>query len=142
MRSRPTNSILTYCFVAFLISAVSGCCPQQPPPTKQVDLFAYPPGAFASTSAILEQFRKAAVPFDLKELRGGEQRYAVVQAYPYSGADTTEVYCFVNRGGKWLIFAKAVLWKTRPKSASFVANGDQVSVIAGGKTVLSFNAPE
>jgi hypothetical protein len=95
------------------------------------------PHSFATITNVEEYFKSQDCPIGIVEFQGRDERYLFVKAYPYSGIDTTDLYCFVKRNQRWTIFAKAFLWKTPSKDdVSFRENGDSVEVYSKGVLTL------
>jgi len=99
------------------------------------------PGFCRSTNDIRAYFDQQGVPVELKEAKGKSESYCFVLAYPYSGIDTTDLYCFVQRGEGWVMFLKAALWKTPHGSVEFKSDGDFMNVVCNGAVVLKLNPP-
>jgi hypothetical protein len=54
-----------------------------------------------TTSNIDNYFRDKDVPIKTKKITVGEFDYYCIAAYPYSGVNTIDVYCFVHDGDIW-----------------------------------------
>jgi hypothetical protein len=99
------------------------------------------PGYFPAVNAIKGYFDQQGVTVKIKELSGRTDAFCFVRAYPYSGVDTTDLYCFVKRDGEWLMFLKAFLWRASI-DVEFKVDGDFVDVICRGVVVLKINPPK
>jgi hypothetical protein len=98
---------------------------------------------FHAVKDIKAYFDQQGVPVEVRELSGKAESYCFVMAHPYSGIDTTDLYCFVKRGERWGMFLKAFLWKTPFKEdVSFRLDADFVDVICKGDIVLKINPPK
>ena len=98
------------------------------------------PELFHTVKEIGNYFDRQGVPSDVKELQGKVEAFRFVKAYPYSGSDTTDLYCFIKEGDAWVMFLKTFLWDTPHGSiVEFSVNGDFVDVIQGGQVVLKLN---
>jgi hypothetical protein len=96
-----------------------------------------------TTNEIGAYFDQHHVPAELSEVRGKNENYCFVLAHPYSGVDTTDLYCFVKAGDGWGMLLKTYLWKTPfRKDVEFKADGDFVDVICKGVVVLKINPPK
>ena len=100
------------------------------------------PQYFRAVKDVKAYFDQQGVPIELKEVSGKTETYCFITAHPYSGVDTTDLYCFVKRGERWGIFLKAFLWKTPFKEdVEFKLDGDFVDVICRATVVLKINPP-
>jgi hypothetical protein len=99
-------------------------------------------GVFLSTNAILAHFKSSGVPAEIKQAQTKSEAYCFVLAFPYSGANTVDLYCFIHRADRWLLFLKASLWNTRPGTVEFESDGDFMNVLREGKAILKLNAPK
>ena len=98
---------------------------------------------FNASRDIKAYFSQQGIPAELKELLGRTESYCFVTAHPYSGLDTTDLYCFVKQGERWRMFLKAFLWKThRKEDVEFRVHGDLVEVVRKGVVVLAINPPK
>jgi hypothetical protein len=99
------------------------------------------PGFFASTNAIDTYFAERHVPREAKQAQNGPEIYYFVLAYPYSGTDTTELYCFVRGGEGWTLFLQASLWQTPPKTVELEVSGEFIDVLRSGDVTIRLKAP-
>ena len=100
------------------------------------------PGFCRSTNDIKMYFDQHGVPVEIRGAKGKTESYCFVLASPYSGMDTTDLYCYVKAGEGWLIFLQATLWKTGPASVDFKADGDFMNVLRNDSVVLKINPPK
>ena len=88
-------------------------------------------------------FDKNDIPSDGKLIESKTKKYYFILAKPYSGVDTTDLYCYVRRGDRWVLFLNAFLWKTPFKEdIDFKVEGDFVNVICKGVTILKLDTPK
>ena len=107
-----------------------------PPLSLQVPRF------FKTNEDIKAYFDKNGIPVEVKEIQAKKEKYYFVLAYPYSGIDTTDLYCFVKGDAGWGMFLKAFLWKTPFKEdVKFKLDGDFVDVLCKSIVVLKINPP-
>ena len=98
------------------------------------------PRFLPDTKAIKNYFDQRGVPVDVNEVLGKQQHYCFVKAYPYSGVDTTDLYCFVKRSDRWVLCLQAFLWKTpRKEDVQFAVRDEFVDVVSKGRVVLKLN---
>jgi hypothetical protein len=96
------------------------------------------PSFFYTTKAIKGYFDQQGVPAEVEEIHGKYEQYCFIKAFPYSGIDTTDLYCCVNRNGRWTVFLKAYLFRTPPGSkVEFKTDGDFMDVVCKGVVVLN-----
>ncbi len=95
-----------------------------------------------ATNDIVAQFVGEGIPVDTTEIVAKKARYFLLRAYPYSGVDTTDIYCFVWRNSEWSMYLRAFLPATpRREDVSLRERGEFVDVLSKGKLVLSLTAP-
>lgn len=147
MRCKPTSSLSLIVRLAGLVVVLCVCyalantnimSKDLPNPNVPLNV----PGFCRSTNDIKAYFDQQGVPVELKEAKGKYETYCFVLAYPYSGIDTTDLYCFVQRGEGWLMFLKAALWKTRHGTVEFKSDGDFMNIVRDGAVVLKLNPPK
>ncbi|HXC99904.1 MAG TPA: hypothetical protein VN048_11220 [Verrucomicrobiae bacterium] len=95
-----------------------------------------------STNEISAFFKEKGVPVEVKEIQGKNENFCFVLAYPYSGVDTTDLYCYVKAGEGWGLFLTAALWKSGPNSIEIKPEGDFMDVTCRGVVVLKVNPPK
>jgi hypothetical protein len=100
------------------------------------------PKFFPTVQAIKLYFDQQGVPAELAQVKGTSHTYCFVTAHPYSGIDTTDLYCFVKRDEKWEEFLKAYLFRTPfQQDVQFKTDGDFVDVLCKGIVSLKINPP-
>jgi hypothetical protein len=154
MRQKSTNTTMQGTFLRVFLVVIAltylvECLAENPnvapsestsglPPLHKMML----PSFFSSVQEIKGFLKKERVPADIKEVAGKSDRFCFICAYPYSGEDTTDLYCFVWRGEGWLKFLSAGIWSAPPGTLEFVVDGDFVDVKSKGVVVLKLNPPK
>jgi hypothetical protein len=95
-----------------------------------------------STNEISGYFKEKGVPVEIKEIQGKNENFCFVLAYPYSGVDTADLYCYVKSGEGWGLFLTATLSNSGPNSIEIKPEGDFMDVICRGVVVLKVNPPK
>ena len=83
---------------------------------------------FGSVQEITNYFQKVKVPIEVLELKNFSKEHFLFAAFPYSGLDTIDVYCYVKYGEQWDI--KMLYFHLRPKARSLTVEetADQIVV--------------
>src|SRR6267142_3833317 len=108
--------------------------PGAPLPDSSVPLKV--PDSFRSAKEIITYFADQGVPTETKELPPPPRNYFFLLAYPYSGADTADLYCFVRRDQGWRRFFTTALPNTSRGPVDFKLNGHQINVLLNGAVVM------
>lgn len=58
---------------------------------------------FDSTNAIVKYFKDTRVPFRILPVPGNGTNYYWIQAAPYTGVNTIDLYCFYRHGTVWRV---------------------------------------
>lgn len=124
--------LLGFLAVCFLNTTLSKDLPD---PAKRLDV----PRSFLSTNQIQKFFKDRNIPTELKQVQGKRLLYCFASASPYSGVNTTELFCFVKDDAGWALILTATLWKSG--SLEFKQNGDFMDVVSFGVVVLKINPP-
>jgi hypothetical protein len=99
-------------------------------------------GFFSSTNAIDTYFETNDMPALIIPVQTKSEQFCFAWASPFSGIDTTILYCYVGRDNRWVLYLEATLRRT-PYNADleFKANGDYVDVIREGDLLLKIKRP-
>jgi hypothetical protein len=101
------------------------------------------PYYFHDTKDIETYFDRHGHSARVKEIQGKAKTYVFVMDQPYSGVDTTDLYCFTKRGDNFQMFSKTFLWKTiNENDVEFKTEGSFVNVIVRKMVVLKINPPD
>ena len=133
---------LSFLLCILLVSGISGQSQTNTMSKELPSSAVQVPQYFRAVKDIKAYFDQQGVPTELNELQNGAETYCFITAHPYSGVDTTDLYCFVKRGERWGLFLKAFLWKTPFKeNVEFKTDGDFIDIICKGIVVLKINPP-
>jgi hypothetical protein len=145
MRQKSTSSLrqivslLGIC--AVWLSGITICISDEAMPPNTSKTSQDFPTFFKADQDLKAYFIESYPGADTEIIQGKLRTYCFALVYPYSGMDTTDLYCFVKVDTGWLLFLRATLWKTPPKSTHFRLDDDFVDVICKGNVVLKINPP-
>jgi len=91
---------------------------------------------FKSVQEATNFFGKAEIVIKVLKLTQFEHDHLLLAAYPYSGKDTIDVYCFVKYGDYWVI--KMLYFHLRPKARHLRVeeSADQIMVYCGKEELV------
>jgi len=136
-----TKSVAFICVIALCL-VVSSDLPSNATPNElpNVNSSANISPFYRSINDVDLFFKTNKIPAEGQEIKNQSMDYYFVMAHPYSGMDTTDLYCFVKRGRGWAMFLKAFLWKAPfAGDVKFKVDGEFVNVICKDKVVLKVN---
>ena len=99
------------------------------------------PGSFHATKDIRTFFAKQGLPSESKEVEGNSEEYFFLLAYPYSGMDGADLYCFVRRTNGWVHFLKASLANMNRGPVAFKPNDQNINVVQAGEIIMTIKQP-
>jgi len=127
--------IVVFVLVLFSLQTIVGSEPNMPANQKKLPAF------FNSAQELNDFLKQQKLPADVEVASTKSGSYCFVFAYPYSGMDTTDLYCYVKEGDMLGLYLTATLFRTPPKKAKVSVDGDFVDVICKEKLVLKISQP-
>ena len=145
MRTKPIATLNRYIVFIWVTAICLGLSfhfllNAMPIETQDSDLSANVRPFYKSIKDIDLFFTGKKIPIETKEVSNNSTDFYFVTAHPYSGIDTTDLYCFVRRGNGWAMFIKAFLWETPfAKDIKFKPDGEFINVICKDRLILKLN---
>jgi len=95
---------------------------------------------FDDKAKLLETFAKEKVLVKTNEFVVSGKRFLFVSAYPYSGADTIDLYCYESHGGSLRLVAFSFVYEPSQRTLTFNLEGRKIVVLDGKTEVLTIHA--
>jgi hypothetical protein len=100
------------------------------------------PGGFSDTNVLKSYFAGKRIPVDVRALHDSTNQYIAVLVMPYSGVDTTQVYCYAQRGGMWLFLAAINVWSGGARSLDIKVEDNALVILRRGRVVFKASPPD
>jgi len=98
---------------------------------------------FSSTEEIVHYFRAHDIPTIVYPLKKHGEDYFVIASYPYSGADTIDLYCFRQYGAKqWRVEMLYFALGPKTRELTVVEKTSGLIVRDGGRELLRYSLPK
>jgi len=92
---------------------------------------------YIKVSDLKDDFEKHHVPIQLHEGKIGNLQYVIVAAFPYSGINSIDVYCYIYTGVNWRLYTLAFLTDSKAQKLDVVQDQNAIKIVHNDIVVLT-----
>lgn len=94
---------------------------------------------FRNIDDLKAAFAQHHIPIQTHDGKLNDIKYVIVAAFPYSGLNAIDVYCYVDAGASWRLYSLVFLTNSKTQKVDVRQEADVVDVLHDGAIAFSLH---